>query len=208
MNDINFKKVPKFIYILVITIVVAVVFWLVIGQSLVTKAPEMLKEHEDTMMKITKYDNALAQEDAIEEEIKKNNTEYDRKQKELFIDLDTSSKEIESYCQKNNISLKNYNISEPTQDTLNRISSGGYPVYTVKINVSYDGTYDTTLDFLKYIEKTSKGCYYVDNCSLAQANEKAKDTYDVSLALTLYYYDTTQTTVVATPTEAATTEAK
>lgn len=204
MNNFDFKKVPKFIYVLVVTILVAIIFWIIVGQSLIKNAPDMIQEHQDTLALITKYDNALAQEDAIEAEIKKNNQEFERKQKELFIDLDTSSKEIEQYCQDKNISLKSYTISEPVADTLNRVSSAGYPVCTVTINLSYEGNYDTTLELLKYIEKTSKGCYYVKTCSLSKASEKSKDSFETSLSLMLYYYDTTQTTVTTTATEAAT----
>lgn len=200
MNQLDLKKIPKFIYVLLITIVVGVLFWIFVGQSLVKNAPKMIKEHEDNVVLITKYDNALAQEKAIEAEIKKNNEEYDRKQKELFVDLDTCSKEIEKYCKDNNIALTNYNLSEPVVDKLNRISSAGYPVYTVDINVAYQGTYDTTLDLLKYVEKTSKGCYYINSCSLQQV-ESSKDKFDVSVTFKLYYYDTTAN---VKPTQAAT----
>lgn len=204
MNQDALKKIPKFIYVLLITIVVGVLFWIFVGQSLITKAPEMIKEHEDNVVLINKYDNALAQEDAIEAEIKKNNDQYEIKQKELFVDLDTCSKEIEKYCKDNNIALSNYTLSEPTVDKLNRISSAGFPVYTVDINIAYKDTYDTTLDLIKYVEKTSKGCYYVNSCSL-QKIETSKDNFEVSISLRLYYYDTTQN-VKATEasTEAAT----
>lgn len=204
MNQPDLKKIPKFIYVLLITIVVGVLFWIFVGQSLITKAPSMIKEHEDNVVLINKYDNALAQEDAIEAEIKKNNEQYEIKQKELFVDLDTCSKEIEKYCKDHNIELTNYTLSEPTVDKLNRISSAGFPVYTVDINIAYKDTYDTTLDLIKYVEKTSKGCYYVKSCSLQEVKE-SKDKFDVSVSLKLYYYDTTQN-VKATEasTEAAT----
>ena len=204
MNQLDLKKIPKFIYVLLITIVVGVLFWIFVGQSLITKAPSMIKEHEDNVVLINKYDNALAQEDAIEAEIKKNNEQYEIKQKELFVDLDTCSKEIEKYCKDHNIELTNYTLSEPTVDKLNRISSAGFPVYTVDINIAYKDTYDTTLDLIKYVEKTSKGCYYVKSCSLQEVKE-SKDKFDVSVSLKLYYYDTTQN-VKATEasTEAAT----
>lgn len=204
MNQMDLKKIPKFIYVLLITIVVGVLFWIFVGQALIKNAPGMIKEHEDNVVLITKYDNALAQEKAIEAEIKKNKEEYDRKQKELFVDLETCSKEIEQYCKENDISLANYTLSEPTVDKLNRVSSDGYPVYTVDINIAYEGTYDTTLDLLKYVEKTSKGCYYVNSCSLSEI-ESSKDKFDVKVSLKLYYYDTTQS-IKATEasTEAAT----
>lgn len=204
MNQLDLKKIPKFIYVLLITIVVGVLFWIFVGQSLITKAPEMIKEHEDNVTLITKYDNALAQEDAIEAEIKKNNEQFETKQKELFVDLDTCSKEIEKYCKDNDISLSNYTLSDPTVDKLNRISSAGYPVYTVDINIAYESTYDTTLDFLKYVEKTSKGCYYVKSCSLSEL-KTSKDKFDVKVSLELYYYDTTQNIkATESSTEAAT----
>lgn len=201
MNEFDFKKIPTFVYVLLITIVVAIIYWIFIGQSLISNAPAMMKEHEENVAKIAEYDRAMEQKDAIENEIKKNNETYKTKQKELFVDLDTCSKELESYCTKNNIKLDNYAISEPKQDSRNRTSSAGYPVYTVDISLSYNDTYDTTLTLLKYIEKTSQGCYYVNSCSMNENSAGDKNKFDTKVSLRLYYYDTT---VVITPTEAAT----
>lgn len=201
MNEL--KKIPKFLYVLVVAIIVAIVFCLTIGTSLINNAPKMISEHEENVKKIAEYDSAISKQDSIEAEIKKNQQEFETKQKELFVDLDTSSKEIEKYCSDRGITLKSYNITEPTDDTLNRRSSVGYPVKTVNITLSYNGTYDTALSMLKYFEKTSKGCYYVKSCALSNS-AKAADEYEISLNLTLYYYDTTEA-AATTATEAATT---
>lgn len=201
----DFKKVPTFAYVFVITLVVAIVYWIFIGQSLVTNAPAMMEEHESNVAKFEEYDRALKQESAIETEIKKNNETYETKQKELFVDLDTTSKELENYCTKNSIKLDNYAISEPTQDSKNRTSSAGYPVYTVDINISYTDTYDKTLSLLKYVEKTSQGCYYVRSCSLTENTSGVKDKFDTKIALKLYYYNTAES-VTPKATEPATTK--
>lgn len=201
MNEFDFKKVPTFAYVLLITIVVAIIYWIFVGQSLVSNAPTMMKEHEENVAKIEEYDRAMEQKDAIENEIKKKNQTYETKQKELFVDLDTCSKELENYCTKNNIKLDNYAISEPQQDSRNRTSSAGYPVYTVDISLSYEDTYDTTLNLLKYVEKTSQGCYYVNSCSMNEGSSGDKNKFSTKVSLKLYYYDTS---VVVTPTEATT----
>jgi len=201
MNEL--KKVPAFIYVLVITIVIAIVFWITIGTSLVSNAPTMIAEHDANVKKIAEYDDALAKQDAIEDEIKKNQQEFETKQKELFVDLNTSSKEIEKYCSDKGITLDNYSLGTPTDDELGRRSTGGYPVKSVNITLNYTGTYDTALSMLKYFEKTSKGCYYVKTCSLTPDGESKTD-FDVNMSLTLYYYDTTEA-VAEAATEAATT---
>lgn len=196
--DLDFKKIPAFAYIFVITLVVAIVYWIFVGQSLISNAPQMMKEHEENLATFQKYDSALNQEKAIEDEIKKNNQIYETKQKELFVSLDTCSRELEKYCSQKGIKLDDYALSEPRQDSKNRTSSAGYPIYTVDISLSYTDTYDKTLDLLKYIEKTSQGCYYVQNCQLSQKENVSGNQFETKVSLRLYYYDTTQSVIKAT----------
>ena len=197
------KKVPKFLFVLVGTIVVAIVFWIFIGMSLINNAPTMINEHNENVKKIAEYDTALSQQYKIEAEIKKNQAEYDKKQKELFVDLDTCTKEIEQYCSDRNILLKTYNLGEPQEDKLNRTSNGGYPVKSVSITLNYSGNYETALSMLKFFEQKSKGCYYVNSCSVSGGEGSKSDDGDVSMSITLYYFDTTAS--ATQPTQAATT---
>ena len=201
--DLDLKKLPKFAYVVAIVLFVAILYWIFIGRSLIENAPIMMKEHEDNVALINKYDNVLSQEKVIEDEIKKNTQEYEKKQKELFIDLDSCSKEIEKYCKDKNIKLKNYSISEPQVDKKGRVSSAGYPVYTVNINLSYSDTYDKTLEFIKYVEKASKGCYNVKNVTFTESKDN-KNQGDASISMTLYYYDTTAAPKVQKATQPAT----
>lgn len=198
------KKVPKFVFVLVAAIIVAVVFSFTIGKSLIENAPTIINEHNENVKKIAEYDTALSQQDKIEAEIKKNQAEYDKKQKELFVDLDTCTKEIEQYCSDRNILLKTYNHGEPQEDKLNRTSNGGYPVKSVSITLNYSGNYETALSMLKFFEQKSKGCYYVNSCSISGGEGSKSDDGDVSMSITLYYFDTTAT-AVTTATEATTT---
>ena len=87
MDQLN--KIPKFLFVLVAAIVVAVVFWMTIGMSLISNAPSLMSEHDANVKKIAEYDTALSQQKQIEAEIKKNQDEYNRKQEELFVDLST-----------------------------------------------------------------------------------------------------------------------
>ncbi len=184
------KKIPKFLYVLVITIVVALIFWITIGQSLLTQAPKMMQEHKANVQLVAEYDEALKIEDEIEAEIKKNQEEFNATQDRLFVDMNASTKEIEDYSDKNNIRLYNYSISEPAADSQGRTSSAGYPVMTVSINLNFDTSYDKAMGFMKYIEDGSKGCYYINSCSMSPKGDGGtKENYSVSMALTLYYYD-------------------
>lgn len=199
MQDL--KKIPKFIYVLVITIVAVIVFWLTIGQTLLTQAPKMIVEHEANVQLVKEYDEALKIKDEIEKEIKKNQEEFNKTQKELFVDKDTSTEEIEDYSDKNDILLKNYTISEPTTDSKGRVSSAGYPVKTVSISLGFDASYDKSMNFMKYIETGSKGCYYINNCSMSPTKNGGTDeSYSVSMSLTLYYYEVPE---IETATESA-----
>lgn len=203
-NQFDAKKIPKFLYLLLGTIIVLVLFIIFVGTPLIQKAPGMRSEHQEHLQTIREYDNALQLQSTIEDEIKKNQDEFKIKEKELFVDLDTSSREIEQYCRDKGINLKNYNLSEPKQDSLNRVSTGGYPVYTVDISLSYTDTYDKTLSLLKYLENGSNGCYYVRSCSLTQnENVKNLNDFETSLSLQLYYYDRSAT-IVESATTAAT----
>lgn len=206
-NQFDAKKIPKFLYLLLGTIIAIVLFMIFVGSPLIQNAGSMQKEHQDTQNLIRDYDNALAQEKTIEDEIKKNQDEFKLKEEELFVDVDTCSKEIEAYCREQDIKLINYSISEPVQDQLSRVSTGGFPVYTVNINISYADTYEKTMSFLKYLENGSNGCYYIKTCNMAQSEDnKNADTFDTSLAIQLYYYNRTIATEPATTaaTEAAT----
>lgn len=194
MDQLN--KIPKFLFVLVAAILVAVVFWMTIGMSLISNAPSLMSEHDANVKKIAEYDTALSQQKQIEAEIKKNQDEYNRKQEELFVDLSTCTKEIEEYCSNRNIVLKNYSLGEPQEDTMNRTSNSGYPVKSVDIALSYSGSYDTALSMLKFFEQNSKGCYYVNSCSIS-GEEGSKDS-SVNMSITLYYFDTESAATAAT----------
>lgn len=207
-NQFDAKKIPKFLYLLLGTVVALILFMIFIGRPLIQNAAGMQKKHQIAQDTIRDYDNALSMEKTIEDEIKKNQDEFNLKQKELFVDLDTCSKEIEDYCSKQNIVLTNYSIAEPTQDKLNRVSTGGYPVYTVNIDLSYVDTYDKTMSLLKYLENASNGCYYINTCNLTQGEgAKNADEFDTSMSITLYYYNRTVDIEPATSATTAT-EAK
>ena len=194
MDQLN--KIPKFLFVLVAAILVAVVFWMTIGMSLISNAPTLMSEHDANVKKIAEYDTALSQQKQIEAEIKKNQDEYNRKQEELFVDLSTCTKEIEEYCSNRNIILKNYSLGEPQEDTMNRTSNSGYPVKSVNIALGYSGSYDTALSMLKFFEQNSKGCYYVNSCNIS-GEEDSKDS-SVTMNITLYYFDTESASTAAT----------
>lgn len=191
-NQFDAKKIPKFIYLLFGTILAIILFMIFVGTPLIQKAPSMQKQHKDTQQLLRDYDNALAMEKSIEDEIKRNQDEFKLKEEELFVNLDQCSKEIDKYCTDNKIKLTTYTISEPVLDQQNRVSTGGYPVYTVNINLAYTDTYAKTLSLLKYLENTSNGCYYIKSCSLSgTGNDKTEAKFSTSLAIQLYYYDRT-----------------
>lgn len=189
------KKIPKFIYLLFGTILALVLFMIFVGTPLINNASSMQKDHQDTQNLLRDYDNALSLEQSIEDEIKRNQDEFELKKKDLFVDLDSCSKDIEKYCSDNNIDLSTYTIAEPRVDQYNRVSTGGYPVYTVNISLSYSDSYDKTMSLLKYLENGSNGCYYIKSCTMsAGSNAKAADAFQTSLSIELYYYNMTNAT--------------
>lgn len=207
-NQFDAKKIPKFIWLLIGTMLAIIVFTIFVLTPLIQNAGSMQEDHRDAQQKIREYDNALNMKESIEAEIKKNQDEFKTKEKEIFVNLDRSSKLVESYCSNNNIKLKTYSIADPQEDQMGRVSTGGYPVYTVNISISYTDTYEKTLSLLKYLENPENGCFYIKSCNLAavEDNLKGKDTFETTINLELYYYDRTITTQPAT--EPATEEAK
>ncbi len=208
-NQFDAKRIPKFIYLLLGTIIALVVFMIFVGSPLINNAAKMQQTHKDVLKEIRDYDNAIAMKDSIEAEIKKNQDEFDIKEKELFVDLDTSSRDVESYCRENNIELTSYTLAEPQEDDKCRVSTGGYPVYTVSISLSYEDTYAKTISFLKYLEEGSKGCYYITSCDLSQDDKtKNSEVFKTDMSIELYYYDRTDAQVATEPPTQAATENK
>ncbi|MEE1281695.1 MAG: hypothetical protein UHK60_05505 [Acutalibacteraceae bacterium] len=205
-NQFSANKIPKFLYLLFGTFAAIIIFIIFVAMPLVQDGPSMQSAHQKHLQTVREYDNALKLEDSIEQEIKKNQAEFKTKEKNLFVDLDTSSREIEAYCREKNIDLSSYSLSEPSPDNKNRVSTGGYPVETVDISLSYIDTYEKTLNLLKYFETGSNGCYYVKSCSLSP-NGDDKDEYTTSISMQLYYYNRTET-IVEEATEAATEKKK
>lgn len=206
-NQFDAKKIPKFVYLLFGTFAALIIFVIFVATPLIKNGASMQQAHREHLQKVREYDNALQLQSSIEDEIKKNQSEFKIKEKELFVDLDTSSREVEQYCREKDIELKSYNLSEPKEDSLNRVSTGGYPVETVDISLSYTDTYEKTLNLLKYFETGSNGCYYIKSCSLSQDGEGKSEKFDTSISMRLYYYNRTEA-IVTEATEAATEESK
>lgn len=208
-NQFDAKRIPKFIYLLIGTIIAVVVFMFLVGSPLINNASKMQQDHTNVLKEIREYDKAIKMQENIEAEIERNQAEFEQKEKDLFVDLDTSSRDIESYCRQNNIDLTSYSLGEAQEDSKNRVSTGGYPVKTVSIGVSYSDTYAKTISFLKYLEEGSKGCYYIKDCSLTQGNKgNVSDVFDTTMTIELYYYDRTEANVATEPPTQAATEKK
>lgn len=190
-NQFDAKKIPKFIYLLFGTIIALVVFSIFVLTPLIQNASTMQKKHEDTQQLIRQYDSALSLKETIEKEIKKNQDEFKIKEEELFVNLDKSTVLLESYCTSNNIKLKSYTLAEPQPDSIGRVSTGGYPVYTVNISMSYTDTYEKTMSLLKYLENPENGCFYIKSCSLSEEDTAGRDIFSTTIALELYYYNRT-----------------
>ena len=92
--DLDLKKLPKFVYIFVITLLVAIVYWIFIGRALIENGPTMVQEHQDNVTLIAKYDNALSQEQNIRNDIEKKQKEYEIKYKDMFITLMATANRI------------------------------------------------------------------------------------------------------------------
>lgn len=204
-NQFDAKRIPKFIYLLLGTIIAIVVFMIFVGYPLMRDAGNMQQAHTQVLKEIRDYDQAIKMRDSIEAEIKKNQAEFEQKEKELFIDRKESSKDIERYCRENNIILQNYSLGGAGDDEKCRVSTGGYPVKKVPITVTYKDTYAKTINFLKYLEEGSKGCYYVESCGMEQVGDSG-EMFNVSMAITLYYYDMSEAIVATEPPTEATTE--
>lgn len=198
------KKIPGSFIALGIILFVFIIFLFVVFMPLIQKYPTYEAKHTEAVAQIAEYENVLANQKTVEEKVAELQEQYDTKQKDLFVDADTSVEELQRIFQKLGISMTNLTRSESKQDSLGRVSSIGVPLYSVVLTFSYDNDMATTQNLLHYLEQDAKGCYYINTINMAP--KEGVSGYSTSLNVTLYYFDTTAPAPTQASTQAATTK--
>lgn len=198
MNNEN-KKIPGALIAIVAVIVAVAVFVPTVYMPYKEKKPQMDAEHEAALAQLAVYDEAIANQANIEKDIATLQAEWEEFQKDMFVDAQASLDDIETAVRElDNIKLMSFKRGVETQDPSESYSFTGSPLYYVSIDLSMYCEREQLLEFLKFVEQDSVGCYYVKTLSVSTIAEDReittdytakKDSLDVSMEIYLYYYN-------------------
>lgn len=191
------KKVPGAVIIIVVVIVAAIAFIPTVYMPYKNKKPGMDQEHEEALAQIQLYEDSIANQAAIEQNVEELSAEWDQYQQDMFVDASSSLDDIQQACDEIGVNLMSFNRGNETQDPSEAYSFTGSPLYYVTLNMTMYVDRDTLNELLTYIEDESIGCYYVRTLN-AKTQEESKDMGNftveegdlfVSMEVELYYYN-------------------
>lgn len=193
----NSKKVPAALIIIVVVIIAVAVFVPTVYMPYQNKKPLMDEEHQAAVDQLAVYDDAIANQAAIEKDLEELQAEWDKFQKDMFVDARSSLDDIQTKVDELGINLVKFNRGSETADPEGAYSFTGSPLYYVTIDLEFYTDRDTLLEFLKYIEEDSVGCYYVKTFNATtQKEDKDMDKFvvkegelEVNMQVYLYYYN-------------------
>ena len=181
--------VPKIFIVGVVVLVLFILFIFFVFSPFLGKIPKYQTDHASAVSTIAQYEDTLTNQKKVQERIDKLTESFNEKQEELFIDSKQSIEDLQSIFKKLNIDMVNLTRGNSVKDSKGRKSSAGYPLYSTSLTFSYEGKMGTTQELLDYLERESKGCYFVKALSMSPI--KNSDNYNVSFSVSLYYFDTT-----------------
>lgn len=181
------QEVPKFVFVLLGLIIVTILFYVFVGLPLMNNYPKFEKDHNEAVAQVQTYEEVLKNQKTIEEKIKVLNYQWERKQKKMFVDAESSVEDLQQAFKKMNIDMLSFSRGGEVKDSQGRTTQSGVPLYTINLSYSFKGTVDTALELLDYVENKSNGCYFVSNCVMTPVN--GSKTYDISINMTLYYFN-------------------
>ena len=191
------KKVPAALIIIVAVIVAVAIFVPAVYMPYKDKKPIMDAEHEEALAQLKVYDDAIADQDNIEADIKKLQAEWDQYEKDMFVNASSSLDDLQKVVDDLGVNLMSFVRGDETADPSESYSFTGSPLYYVTIRMSMYTDEETLLDLLNYIEQESVGCYYVRTLTAQTMSEdKEMGTFtakegdlSINMEVNLYYYN-------------------
>lgn len=175
------KKVPGALIIAVVVIIAIAVFVPSVYMPYKNKKPQMDADHQEALSSIAYLDDSIAGQAAIEADIKDLTAQWEQYRKDMFVEPETALDDINSAVLERGIEVKKFNRGKPMQDPSDTVTSEGNPLYYVTIDLSCVAEREALIDFLKYVEQESVGCYYVKKLDqkpipVESDSDKATDT--------------------------------
>lgn len=193
----NSKKVPAALIIIVVVIIAVAVFVPTVYMPYQNKKPVMDEEHQAAVDQINAYEEAIANQANIEKNIESLQAEWDEFQKNMFVDARSSLNDIQTTVDDLGINLVKFNRGSETADPDEKYSFTGSPLYYVTLDMEFYTDQETLVEFLKYIEEDSVGCYYVKTFTAKTQDEDTdmekfvvkEGELKVNMQVYLYYYN-------------------
>lgn len=191
------NSIPKSFIVFIVIAAVFIVYLCTILMPSISKIPQYQSEHDSAVATIANYEDVLKNQDSEEKKVNKLTEQYNKKQETLFVDSKTSIEDLQSIFKSLGINMLSLTRGDGVADTKGRTSTGGIPLYSTSLSFSYNGTVNTTKSLIHYLEKESKGCYFINSVNMSPLKSGSSN-FVCSFSVTLYYFDATQTATSAT----------
>lgn len=191
------KKVPGALIAIVAVIVAVAVFVPTVYMPYKNKKPIMDSEHQEAMSTIDYYEESISHKDDIKKDIDELTKQWEEFQKDMFVDANSSLEDLQKAIDEKGINVTNFTRSAETPDEEGKYSFTGCPLYYVSLQIAGYASRDDLLEFLKFVEQESVGCYYVKTLSAFTVTSDVdmgkfsvkKDDLQISMDIYLYYYN-------------------
>lgn len=192
----NAKNVPGALIAAVVVIIAIAAFVPTVYMPYKNKKPGMDEKHQEALDTIAYYDDSIARQSEIEADIAALTERWEKFQKDMFIDADSSLMDLNDALKDCDIVYTAFNTQDPTQDPSGTVTAEGSPLYYVAITITGTGSRENLLKFLKYVEEDSIGAYYVKTMNATPQpvlDDEGKETGDEEFKFTtqiyLYYFN-------------------
>lgn len=213
-NEKKGNKVPGAAIAIIAVIIAVTVFVPTVYMPYKNKKPEYDKVHQEALDTLAYWEQSIENRPAIDKDIDELEKEWDKFQKEMFVDAGSTLKDLQKEFDERKFHYTSFDIGPEQEDGSGKVSFTGAPLYNVVINIHAYSDEDTLLSALKYLEEESIGCYYVKSLNANTfGEEKTVDSeytakvgdLDISMEVYLYYFNQKVTPVLPeeNPEEAA-----
>ena len=197
----NAKKVPGALVAAVVVVIAIAAFVPTVYMPYKNKKPEMDAKHQEALDSIAYLDESIANQADIEAEIEDLKAQWEKFQKDMFVDSNSALADLNDAIKECDIDLTGYSAGDPAPDPSGTVTAEGNPLYYTSISISGQSTREKLLDFLKYVEEDSIGAYYVKTLSAApvdilDSDGKATGEQELSYQMQIFLYYFNQDIVI------------
>lgn len=190
------KKVPGALIAAVAVVVAIAVFVPTVYLPYKDKKPRMDAAHQEAVDTIEFYDSSIANQDVIEADIASLTAQWEKYQKEMFVNADAVLKDLNTAIKDYEIDVGTFNVSPSEADPSGTVTSEGNPLYFTRVNITCNAEREEILKFLDYVEKESIGCYYIRTFNASpfdvldsDGSDVIGEEFNVQMEIVLYYFN-------------------